>query len=85
MILVARRKAIFVALVAVALLVAVAVEPAVAGPGGIIKQAARTTWGKVVMALLAILFLPLIIWYSVKRQWCREAQRVLLATRERRP
>lgn len=25
------------------------------------------------------------IWYSVKRQWCREAQRVLRAARERKP
>ncbi len=62
-----RWKTVLVACVAVALLVAVAVDPAVAGPGGIIKAAARTTWGKVVFGLLVILFLPLIVWYVVKR------------------
>lgn len=61
-----RRKALFVALVAVALLVTLAVEPALAAPGGLIKAAARTTWGKIVMAGLVLFFLPLITWNLVK-------------------
>lgn len=42
-------------------------DAALAAPGGIIKQAARTTWGKLVLFGLVILFLPLIVWYLVQR------------------
>jgi hypothetical protein len=38
-----------------------------AGPGGIIKQAAKTFWGKVVLIGLLIFFAPLIIYMSIKR------------------
>lgn len=62
-----RWKLVLVAFVAVMLLTALAVDPAWAAPGGFIKLAARSTWGKVVFALLVILFLPLILWYGVKR------------------
>jgi hypothetical protein len=65
----AGRTALLMALVAVAvaLFVVVAAEPAVAAPGGLIKQAARTPWAKAAIAALVILFLPLIIWHMVKR------------------
>lgn len=43
------------------------IEPAYAGPGGKIAQAAfETTWGKIVLGVLTIIFLPIVIWVMVK-------------------
>lgn len=43
------------------------IDPAMAGPGGIIKAAASTFWGKVGMAALIVIFSPYLIWYYTKR------------------
>jgi hypothetical protein len=49
---------------------------ALAGPGGkIAKAVAETFWGKVVLAILVIIFLPLILWVMVKEY--RAKKRVL--------
>lgn len=45
----------------------IAVDPSYAGPGGLIKAAAKTFWGKVIMFFLVLFFLPLIIWYMITR------------------
>ena len=40
---------------------------ALAGPGGIIKEAGKTFWGKVFMGGVFLFFAPLITWYLMKR------------------
>ncbi len=53
-------------------------ETAYAAPGGLIKEAAKTTWGKVIFALTLLFFLPLIVVYSMKRAlWLRRTRRAL--------
>ena len=42
-------------------------EFSIAGPGGFVKAAARTFWGKVVIFALIIFFAPLVIWYLLSR------------------
>ena len=55
-----------IALCAIVALVLLAPEAAYAAPGGIIKLAAKSTFGKIIMAVLAIIFLPFIIYFSAK-------------------
>jgi len=43
-------------------------ETALAGPGGLIKEAGKTFWGQLIMFGLFIFFAPLITWYSLKRR-----------------
>lgn len=57
----------WVLLVVFAVLLLAAPDPALAAPGGIIKAAARSTLGKVVLALMVLVFLPLIAWYLARR------------------
>ena len=50
-------------MVALAVLAVLVAETAVAGPGGFIAKAAfETFWGKVALAGLTLIFLPLILW-----------------------
>src|SRR5438874_11425991 len=37
-----------------------------AGPGGIIKAATHTVFGRIILGILTILLLPVIIYYSIK-------------------
>jgi len=61
------RRALWVLLFVFAVVVLVAPDPALAAPGGIVKAAARSTLGKVVLALVILVFMPLIVWFLVKR------------------
>jgi hypothetical protein len=45
----------------------IAVMPADAAPGGVIKAAAKNIWVQIGFGALTVLFLPLIIWWSAKR------------------
>ena len=56
----------FVALCALVALALLVPEAAHAAPGGIIKLAAKSTFGKIAMALLAVVLLPFIVYFSVK-------------------
>ena len=60
-------RVLFVALAVFVILTLVVPDPALAAPGGLIKQAARTTLGKIVFAAIVLLFLPLIVWYLIQR------------------
>ncbi len=42
-------------------------DNAIAGPGGIIKEASKTLGGKIIMIGFLLFFLPIIVWYSLKR------------------
>jgi hypothetical protein len=74
-----RRTLLTVAVLGIALvLVFLGTEAVFAGPGGFIKAASKTFWGKVVMAGLIAFFMPLIIWYLVRRRiLVRRTQRAL--------
>lgn len=55
-------------------------EPALAGPGGKIAQAAfETFWGKVILALLTLFFLPLILYMMVHEKIAERRTRKDLA------
>ncbi len=69
-------KAISISCLLLLIAFALAAEPALAAPGGIIKQAASTFWGKMFFSALLLLFAPLLIWNAVKRK--------ILVTRTRR-
>ncbi len=43
------------------------VDPALAGPGGIIQAVGETFWGKVGICVFGLIFSPFIIWYWSKR------------------
>jgi hypothetical protein len=60
----AARYAFWLALLTIPLLLDAGA--AHAGPGGIVKAAARSPFGKVVIGLLVLIFLPIILYYSVK-------------------
>jgi len=62
-----RSRLLFAGLLVLAVVAFLAPEPALAAPGGLVKQAARTTVGKIVLAALVLLFLPLILWFAAKR------------------
>lgn len=53
-------------------------DVAIAGPGGIIKEASKTLWGQIVMVGILLFFAPLIIWYSIKRHILIKRTRKLL-------
>lgn len=56
------KNILFLICIVVALSILVCVEPALAGPGGKIATAAfKTFWGRIILAALIILFMPLII------------------------
>ena len=61
------RSTWFLVAAAVVALVLLAPDPLLAGPGAIVKQAARTTLGKIVFGVLVVVFLPLIVWFMAKR------------------
>jgi hypothetical protein len=61
------RRALWVSLVVLAVLILLAPDPALAAPGGIVKAAARTFLGKLVLGVLVVVFLPLIVWLLIKR------------------
>lgn len=46
----------------------IGVDTSFAGPGGIIKAATKTFWGKIIILCLMIFFLPLIIKYMITRR-----------------
>jgi len=51
------------------ILILCSAEPALAGPGGKIASAvANTLWGKIVMGLLVIFFLPLIVYVMIREK-----------------
>jgi len=63
------KKVIFVGLLAFVFIVLLAVEPGLAGPGGKIARAAfETFWGRVVLGILTIVFLPYITYVVVKEK-----------------
>jgi hypothetical protein len=47
--------------------IAIAVMPAEAAPGGVIKAAAKNVWVQIGLGVLTVVFLPLSIWWSAKR------------------
>jgi len=53
-------------------------DVAIAGPGGIIKEASKTLWGQIIMVGILLFFAPLIIWYSIKRHILIKRTRKLL-------
>ncbi len=53
-------------------------DVAVAGPGGIIKGASQTLWGKIIMGGVLLFFAPLITWYLLKRAILVKKTRQLL-------
>src|SRR5690554_3055111 len=58
------NRIFFVTVAVVAVTVLVFVDPALASPGGKIAKAAyETFWGRIVLVILTIIFLPLIIYY----------------------
>jgi hypothetical protein len=61
------RRALWLSLVAIAVLVLATPDAALAAPGGLVKAAARSTLGKIVLALTVLVFLPLIVWFLAKR------------------
>jgi hypothetical protein len=63
------KRSAFYSLVTVVLLGLFIAEPALAGPGGKIASAMfETFWGKMALAGLTIIFLPLIIWVMVREK-----------------
>jgi hypothetical protein len=81
-----RWRVWFLAAIVVVLLVA-APEAALAGPGGKIAAAvAKTFWGRVALAALVVLFLPLIL-YVLVREWlaARRTHRDLRRLRSLQP
>jgi hypothetical protein len=48
-------------------MVLIAVLPAEAAPGGIVKAAAKSPWVQFGIGILLLLFLPVIIWWTAKR------------------
>lgn len=48
-------------------IVAFAVLPAEAAPGGLIKEAVKNIWVQIGLGILAVIFAPVIIWYWRKR------------------
>jgi hypothetical protein len=81
----AKRQALQgVLFLGVLIVVCVAADSAWAAPGGLIKAAARTPFGRIVMGILAIIFAPLIINVSIRTQLSiRKTKKdlALLATR----
>lgn len=66
-----KRNLLFLIL-PVAMVLLLAAEPAIAGPGGKIANAIFDTfWGKVLMVILFIIFMPL-IFYTVIKEWRAE-------------
>ncbi len=63
---ISKQKILLLAFAACLIGLAIA-EPALAGPGGLIKQATNTFWGKMVLLGLVLFFLPLIILNLFKR------------------
>lgn len=62
------RTAVLAVIVGIAL-VLVIVEPAMAGPGGKIARAAfETFWGKVLLGILTVIFLPLITYVILREK-----------------
>lgn len=63
-----RHRLIFLGFV-LCMFLLVAIEPAIAGPGGKIASAAfETFWGKVVLGILTIIFLPLIAYIMLREK-----------------
>ena len=59
------QKKIGIVLLAILCLTLLGVEPALAGPGGAIAHAAfETFWGRILLAVLTVLFLPLILYVT---------------------
>ena len=63
------KKLIFAGLLAFVFFILIAVEPGLAGPGGKIARAAfETFWGRVVLGILTIVFLPYITYVVVREK-----------------
>jgi len=63
------NKTLFYGLLTCIVMMLVMVEPAMAGPGGKIATAIfNTFWGKVALALLTLIFLPLIIYILIREK-----------------
>jgi hypothetical protein len=61
------RKILIFSLFVVVVLLAIFPATALAAPGGmIVKAATKTLWGKLLLAALAIILLPLIIYFAVR-------------------
>jgi hypothetical protein len=58
---------LWLSLAVLALVALVTPEAALAAPGGIVKAAARSTVGKIVMAAVAVVLLPLLLWLAARR------------------
>jgi len=53
--------------VVILLLFLISSDIALAGPGGLIKEAGKTFWGKVIMGGILVVFAPLLTWYLMRR------------------
>ncbi|MBC8135245.1 MAG: hypothetical protein H8F28_05065 [Fibrella sp.] len=54
------------------------VDMAFAGPGGFIKDAARTPLGRIIMGVLVAIFLPILLYFGIKRAiWVARTKRDL--------
>jgi len=63
------QSKVFYQTIGLVAITALSVQPAFAGPGGTIAKAAvNSFWGRVVLVLLVIFFLPLILW-NMTREW----------------
>lgn len=80
------RQAVVVALALTFVLVLGPSGPALAAPGGLVKAAARSVLGQIVIGLVVIVFLPLILWFVARRAiLVRRTRRVLRALGARVP
>lgn len=64
------KKNLLIVLLLLIALCSIFVEPSIAGPGGAIAKAvAKTFWGKVLSALLTLIFLPLIVYTYIQEKF----------------
>jgi hypothetical protein len=63
------KRSLFTATLIIAAITLIAIEPAMAGPGGKIASAVyETFWGKVALVALTIIFLPLILYVTIREK-----------------
>lgn len=63
------KQAVIIGLVILVLTMLVAVEPAMAGPGGKVARAVfETFWGRVILGILVVIFLPLITYVVIREK-----------------
>ncbi|ARU55692.1 MAG: Tim44-like domain-containing protein [Pseudomonadales bacterium] len=63
------KQVMVVGVVVIVVLALTAVEPAMAGPGGKIARAAfETFWGRIILGILVLVFLPLITYMAIREK-----------------